>query len=55
MFLDCIGEYLRGVRYCTVWVQNRLLGLEVVDLILSGSDSEYSIECTLNIEYPIYI
>lgn len=54
-FLDCIGKFMRGSRYCTACVKNRLFGPEFVDSVLSGSDYEYTIECTLNIEYLIYI
>ena len=43
-FLACIGKYLSGSVCRTIWAQNKVFGIDVVESVLSGSHYERSLD-----------
>ena len=43
-FLACIGKYLSGSGCRTIWTQNKVFGIDVVESVLSGSHYERSLD-----------
>ena len=43
-FLACIGKYLSGSGCRTIWTQNKVFGIDVVESVLSGSHYDRSLD-----------